>query len=100
MFLIAAYQCYILRKNEAELRIKFWGADHPRIDVAQELGAGHAQHPFGPIAERQFCKSIPTDTAMVSFIKWILTIGQSYCAQFGFVNIDKNEASEYLKQLK
>ncbi len=44
-------------------------------------------------------KTIPADDATRSFIKWVLTIGQSYCAQYGFVNIDKKETSEYLKQL-
>jgi len=44
-------------------------------------------------------KTMPADEATRSFIKWVLTIGQSYCAQYGFVNIEKKEAAEYLKQL-
>lgn len=44
-------------------------------------------------------KTMPADEATRSFIKWVLTIGQSYCAQYGFVNIEKKEAAEYLKHL-
>jgi len=68
-------------------------------DIKNAVASG--KYPSPPARELYLvCKSIPTDPATVSFIKWILTIGQNYCSEFGFVNIEKNQASAYLKQLK
>jgi len=68
-------------------------------DIKNAIASG--KYPSPPARELHLVfKSIPTDAATVSFIKWVLTIGQNYCSEFGFVNIEKNQASEYLKQLK
>lgn len=68
-------------------------------DIKSAISSG--KYPSPPVRKLYLVsKTIPSDVATVSFIKWILTIGQSYCAQYGFVNITKNEASEYLKLLK
>ncbi|HNW88583.1 MAG TPA: substrate-binding domain-containing protein [Bacteroidales bacterium] len=68
-------------------------------DIKSAVSSG--KYPSPPARELYLvCKSAPQDAAIKSFIIWILTTGQSYCAQFGFANIEKNEASEYLKQLK
>ncbi|HNZ44258.1 MAG TPA: substrate-binding domain-containing protein [Bacteroidales bacterium] len=46
------------------------------------------------------CKTKPSDKATVSFIKWILTVGQNHCGPFGFINLSTEEAAGYLKQLE
>lgn len=67
-------------------------------DIKSAISSG--KYPTPPTRKLYLvCKTKPIDKATVSFIKWVLTIGQSYCSQFGFVNIDKNETSVYLKQL-
>jgi phosphate transport system substrate-binding protein len=68
-------------------------------DIKNAIASG--KYPSPPARELYLVfKSIPTDPAAVSLIKWILTIGQNNCSEFGFVNIEKNQASAYLKQLK
>jgi ABC-type phosphate transport system substrate-binding protein len=68
-------------------------------DIKSAISSG--KYPSPPVRKIYLvCKSVPTDAATVTFIKWILTIGQSYCGQFGFVNIEQKEAAEFLKQLK
>ncbi|HOY33274.1 MAG TPA: substrate-binding domain-containing protein [Bacteroidales bacterium] len=68
-------------------------------DLKSAVASGKYPSPPG----RKFymaCKKAPDDRAITSFIKWILTIGQSYCDQYGFVTIEKNEASVSLKQME
>lgn len=68
-------------------------------DIKSAVSSG--KYPSPPARKLYLvCKSVPQDVTIKSFIMWILTTGQSYCAQFGFANIEKSEASEYLKQLK
>jgi len=68
-------------------------------DIKNAIAAG--KYPSPPARNLYLvCKTLPTDAATIAFIKWVITIGQSFCAQYGFVNIDQNEASGYLKQLK
>ncbi|HNW70452.1 MAG TPA: substrate-binding domain-containing protein [Bacteroidales bacterium] len=68
-------------------------------DVKNAVSTG--KYPAPPARELFLvCKSVPTDAVTVAFIKWVLTIGQNNCSEYGFVNIEKNQASAYLKQLK
>jgi len=68
-------------------------------DIKSAISSG--KYPSPPTRKLYLvCKTKPTDKATVTFIKWILTVGQNYCGQYGFVNISKEEAAGYLKQLE
>ncbi|HQI70937.1 MAG TPA: substrate-binding domain-containing protein, partial [Bacteroidales bacterium] len=68
-------------------------------DIKSAISSG--KYPSPPARKLYLvCKTKPTDKATVTFIKWILTIGQNYCGQYGFVNISKEEAAGYIKQLE
>lgn len=68
-------------------------------DIKNAVASG--KYPAPPARELFLvCKSVPTDAVTVAFIKWVLTIGQNNCSEYGFVNIEKNQASAFLKQLK
>jgi len=68
-------------------------------DIKNAVASG--KYPSPPARELFLvCKSVPTDAVAAAFIKWVLTIGQNNCSEYGFVNIEKNQASAFLKQLK
>ncbi|HPI31222.1 MAG TPA: substrate-binding domain-containing protein [Bacteroidales bacterium] len=68
-------------------------------DIKSAISSG--KYPSPPSRKLYLvCKTKPADKATVTFIKWILTVGQNYCGQYGFVNISKEEAAGYLKQLE
>lgn len=68
-------------------------------DIQSALSSG--KYPSPPARKLYLvCKTKPTDKTTLSFIQWILTLGQNYCGQYGFVNISKEEAAGYLKQLE
>lgn len=68
-------------------------------DIKNAVASG--KYPSPPARELFLVfKSVPTDAVTVAFIKWVLTIGQNNCSEYGFVNIEKNQASTFLKQLK
>jgi len=68
-------------------------------DVKNAVGSG--KYPSPPVRTLYLAlKSVPTDAATVSFLKWILTAGQNNCPEYGFVSLSTAETSVYLKQLK
>ncbi len=60
----------------------------------------HGLYPFPPGRELYFvCKGKPTSKTVVAFLRWILTDGQQYLSDAGYVKLPADMAESELKKL-
>jgi len=70
-----------------------------RDEVAQAIAAG--KYPSPPARELFFAsKGLPQKKVVVEFIKWVLTDGQKFVPEAGYINLTQDRISEQIKKLE
>lgn len=73
----------------------FYGS---RDDIVQAIASG--VYPSPPARDLYFvCRGKPTSKVVVEFITWVLTEGQRYVAETGYVNLSEKKLEEGLRSL-
>lgn len=70
-----------------------------RDEIVDAIATG--KFPSPPARNLNFvCKGKPTKKVVVEFIKWVLTDGQKYVPETGYINLSKEKLKEELKKLE
>jgi len=72
---------------------------HTRDEIVNAIASG--KYPSPPARDLHFvCQGKPTNKLVRTFMKWVLTEGQKYVAEAGYINLTPERLQEELKKLE
>jgi phosphate transport system substrate-binding protein len=70
-----------------------------RDEIVAAIASG--KYPSPPARDLNFvCHGKPTNPLVITFIKWVLSDGQKYVPEAGYINLDNQKLQEQLKKLE